>query len=418
MNNCPKCGNPLQVGTTSCPICGTNIASAVQPVQNENGKTTVTVASVAKAVPTSNVANTSSAQPTQVAPVAQATQPAQTQVVQQATTTQTTQPLPEQTVAPQPVQPVEKPVVEPTQNVAPVAPTTEAKEQVPIDPNSIAPVIQPIEMSSPVPSIPSSLSESSTVVNAPVENKKSKETKKINKNILVIAGILAVVIIAAVLMMNIKPKTNLNNNAVNNKNSTAEITAVSTNGYTFNLENGWLITEDGTNVIVTNKEETVAVKLNYTKDNLETISKSTIESYFASRTDFTNTEVIDTTISAKQTYLVNTQINQAMVQVYYINGGSNLTLGAVAVYQSSDTKEKYEANVTELIGSLSYSDESLKAINSMEMYSNIFNVYNGVFQYQQQNIPIVEDNNNNQPVVEQPTDNPTQEQPTVENPTE
>ena len=418
MNNCPKCGNPLQVGTTSCPICGTNIASAVQPVQNENGKTTVTVASVAKAVPTSNVANTSSAQPTQVAPVAQTTQPAQTQVVQQATTTQTTQPLPEQTVAPQPVQPVEKPVVEPTQNVAPVASTTEAKEQVPIDPNSIAPVIQPIEMSSPVPSIPSSLSESSTVVNAPVENKKSKETKKINKNILVIAGILAVVIIAAVLMMNMKPKTNLNNNAVNNNNSTAEITAVSTNGYKFNLENGWLITEDGTNVIVTNKEETVAVKLNYTKDNLETISKSTIESYFASRTDFTNTEVIDTTISAKQTYLVNTQINQAMVQVYYINGGSNLTLGAVAVYQSSDTKEKYEANVTELIGSLSYSDESLKAINSMEMYSNIFNVYNGVFQYQQQNIPIVEDNNNNQPVVEQPTDNPIQEQPTVENPTE
>ena len=21
MNNCPKCGNPLQVGTESCPIC-------------------------------------------------------------------------------------------------------------------------------------------------------------------------------------------------------------------------------------------------------------------------------------------------------------------------------------------------------------------------------------------------------------
>ena len=34
MNNCPKCGNPLQVGTNSCPICGTNIlAAAPAPAQ-------------------------------------------------------------------------------------------------------------------------------------------------------------------------------------------------------------------------------------------------------------------------------------------------------------------------------------------------------------------------------------------------
>ena len=33
MNNCPKCGNPLQAGVTSCPICGTNISSEGEPKQ-------------------------------------------------------------------------------------------------------------------------------------------------------------------------------------------------------------------------------------------------------------------------------------------------------------------------------------------------------------------------------------------------
>ena len=31
MNNCPKCGNPLQVGTESCPICGTNTSASAAP---------------------------------------------------------------------------------------------------------------------------------------------------------------------------------------------------------------------------------------------------------------------------------------------------------------------------------------------------------------------------------------------------
>ena len=34
-----------------------------------------------------------------------------------------------------------------------------------------------------------------------------------------------------------------------------------------------------------------------------------------------------------------------------------------------------------MIGTLTYSDESLKAMDTLEMYANIFNVYNGVMNY-------------------------------------
>ncbi len=436
MNNCPKCGNPLQVGTTSCPICGTNISSSVQPEQKTDGvKTTVTVASVATppAQPAAQpaVAQAQAAPAVATQPVAQPAAPAP--VVEQAPV--------QQPVAPAPVQEVKVEQPAPAPAPAPVAPTPtveaatpapvqpEGKEETPIDPNSIAPTIKPVEIGTPVPSIPASLNPDAPVVTASVDAsvKMEKPKKKSNKTAMVLLGILAVVVIAAVLMMNLGGGTKLNSNVNTNagKNSSLEITAVSTNGYKFNLEDGWLITEDGTNVIVTNKDETVAIKLDYTKNSLDTISKSTIESFFASRSDFTNTEVTETTISAKKAYLVNTQINQAMVQLYYINGGANLTLGATIVYQSVETKTKYEANVTELIGSLSYSDESLKAISSMEMYSNIFGVYNGVFQYQptteQPQInenPAAADTNNNTPT-ETPSDTPNaEENPVVETPTE
>lgn len=440
MNNCPKCGNPLQVGTTSCPICGTNISNSVRPEQkNDVAKTTVTVASVATPQVQPTVKPAQTAQPT-VAPVQVAPTVAQPEAQPVAPAPIATavptieQSQVQQPVAPTPVQEV-KVVQEPTPVVQaqPVTQTVtvqpEVKTETPIDPNSIAPTIKPIEVGTPVPSIPASLNPDAPVPTVSVDAsvKKEKPKNKLNKTTIVLLGVLAIVVIVAALMMNIGGGTKLNSNVNTNpeKNSSLELTAVSTNGYKFNLEDGWLITEDGTNVIVTNKDETVAIKLDFIKNSLDTISKSTIEGYFNSRQDFTNTEVTETTISAKKAYLVNTQINQAMVQLYYINGGTNLTLGATIVYQSSETKTKYEANVTELIGSLSYADESLKAISSMEMYSNIFGIYNGVFQYQSTpEQPQVNENpgasdTNNENSTETPSNTPSvEETPVVENPTE
>ena len=140
-------------------------------------------------------------------------------------------------------------------------------------------------------------------------------------------------------------------------------------------------TEDGQNVVVTNINGTVAIKLDHNSTSLESITKETIEGYFQNRTEFSNTKVSETTISAKKAYLVDTNINSAPVQVYFISGTSSLTIGATVVYQSEESKTKYEAEITKMIGTLTYSDESLKAMDTLEMYANIFNVYNGVMNY-------------------------------------
>ncbi len=421
MNNCPKCGNPLQVGTSSCPICGTNIQASGNPekITQETGKTTVTVASVASPVaakPASPAPVPTQAQPAQVAqpaPAPKTEAPAAEKVEVKTETQVATQAAPVAVeTAPTKETPVQQAATQPAPVQATPAPAPVKTEPVavsePVDPNSIAPTIKPIEAATPVPSIPASLNEDVKVITTAGDNpgvKMEKPKKKINKTVILVAGILAVVAICGALMMGMGgQKLNTNTNTNPEKNSALNLTSVSTNGFKFNLEEGWVITEDGTNVIVTNNDETVAVKLDYQKSGLDQITKSTIEGFFSTRTDFTNTAVTETTISAKKAYLVNTQINQAMVQIYYISGGNNLTLGATIVYQSNETKTKYEANVTELIGSLSYSDESLKAISSMEMYSNIFSAYSGVFNYQ--------------PTLEVPQNPETEETPVEESNTE
>ena len=153
------------------------------------------------------------------------------------------------------------------------------------------------------------------------------------------------------------------------------------NGFKFNLQEGWMIQEDGSNVIVTNTDATVAIKLESIKSKFSKINQTTIEGYYALNNTLTETKVEETKIGGKDAYIVNTKSGEIPVQMYYINGGSSLTLGAVIVYQSEDSKEKYIASVTELIGTMSYSDDSLKAISTIEMYSTIFGTYKGVFDY-------------------------------------
>jgi hypothetical protein len=135
--------------------------------------------------------------------------------------------------------------------------------------------------------------------------------------------------------------------------------------------------------------------------------------------------VEETKIGGKDAYIVNTFANEIPVQIYYINGGSSLTLGATIVYQSQDSKDKHVAYVTELIGTMSYSDDSLKAISTIEMYSEVFGAYKGVFNYnvptetpsvEDPSLPNVEQNNENgeneeNPVVEEGENQSPEETP-------
>lgn len=405
MNNCPKCGNPLQVGTSSCPICGTNTSADAQPA-----KTTVTVASVATPVNQQPAPEPKTEAPTvAVTPVAEAPAPT-TEAPTQAPAQQPTQPATQPVQQPaQPAPTTETPATPVTAAPAPVAtePATQPVQPAqPVDPNSIAPTIKTVDLATPVPSIPASLNpDAQTIVAAPASEpvKSTKNKKALNKNVLII-GIAALVVVAigAFLLtggMGKKtqaPTPNATTNAV-------AVTSVSTNGYKLNLQDGWIITEDGDNVIITNSEETAAIKLSHSAFGISSISKETIEYYFQTRSDFTNTEISEMTLSAKEGYLVNTNIQETPVQLYFIGGGANLTIGATIVYHSTETKTKYEPAVTEMLGSLSYSDESLKAMTTIDMYSDVFGIYNGVIaQAQNQQTPQT-------PVVNEPVDNNTQE---------
>ena len=357
MNNCPKCGNPLQVGTESCPICGTNTSASAAPTPAPAPAPVVEPAPVA-------------------APVA----PAPAPVVEPA-------PVAE------PVAPAPAPVVEPT----PVA----------VEPTSVAPTVQSIEPTS-VQSIPAATDEK-------IENNEKKNTteaqptttpkKKSNKTPLIILLLVVVAAAAGMFLMTSTPKGNGGGAQTPQQNAIAS-SSVTSNGFKFNLQDGWMIQEDGNNVIITNTDSTVAIKLESVNSNFSKINNATIESYYKANQSFTDTTVEETKISGKDAYIVNTNSGDIPVQVYYINGGSSLTLGATIVYQSKDSKDKYIASVTEMIATISYSDDSLKAISTIEMYSTIFGTYKGVFDH-----VVTEDQNNT------PQDNPVVEQAPIEKPT-
>ena len=240
----------------------------------------------------------------------------------------------------------------------------------------------------------------------------TKKTKKglNNKTLLLIIVIVAVVAGGGMLLMGggtggggFVPETSTD--------ETLASSAVSSNGFKFNLKDGWVIHEDGNTVIIRNTDETVAIKLENVDNDFSKISKTTVTSYFSSSASFANTKVEETKISAKDAYLVNTNSGEIPVQVYYINGGTNLTIGATIVYQSKASKDKYEAAVTELIGTVSYADDSLKAIDTVQMYSDIFGTYKGVFEHTPSGGTTIEEPTD-------PTDQQTPQDEETENETE
>ncbi len=341
MNNCPKCGNPLQEGATSCPICGTNVLEAqAQPV-----------APVAEPAPA-------------VQPAVQPVQPAE----------------------PKPEAPAEAPqAVTPAETATAQAPAAQPVEAAPANGEvataAIAPTVERVEAPTPVPGIPASVAEQTSGINVEqplVENPNlDKKKKKFNPLVIVLASVVIMAVIAAVTLMPGHKTTNKGNNAGN----TEEVAKyeMASNGYSIKLAEGWIIKEDGTNVLINNKEETVIIKLEHSTTNLENIEKANVETVMKSNEHYKDVEVSEISMSGRDSFLVNTNINELPVQVYLINGGSNLMVGSVVIYQSADTKSKYEAEVTEMMGTLSYTVEySTRAIEEMSEYSIMFNLFGNI----------------------------------------
>lgn len=468
MNNCPKCGNPLQPGIVSCPICGTNleqvktetpvakqnintstqkvepkvkeqVVKPAQPVQGNSATETKRIAPKPAPQPIQKQANTGPVQPTgQPKPTAASSnpQPVQTNVAPKPVNQAQTVPTQNSVAQPKPVEvapakpsevssssaQVATPIVEqkpaqPSTTVAPVKEVSQTPEvspqpvSTPVEPVSapaeptsasvegsipVAPVVAKVEQEGPVPSIPSSLNNSNTSLNASnLKVEAPKEEKKViklsKKNLIIIAVAALIVIVGIVIYPNLGKKTSLKPNNNNDNNQNTEVSSISyAAGYKFNLPEEWSIIEDGKNVILKNNDETITLKFENISDSLESLTEEKIKKYLESLTSTENINILSTQISGKEAYLVNATINNLPVQIYLINSGARLITGATIIYQNEDIKTSSDAKITELLGTLSYSDESVKAIGTLNMYSNIFNVYKGIINYQE---PIISDNN-------------------------
>ena len=384
MNNCPKCGNPLQEGINTCPICGTNILENQTSVEQAVAPAPApaapeVVAPVAPAPVEAVPAQT-------VAPAPEAVTPASPEAVAPVAPAQPAAPAPEVVapVAPAPVAPAQ-----PAAPVQPVAPTPEvvapavpaATPTAPIETTGILPTVDRVESPTPIPSIPSSITQNTVGLNEekPLVANPKLEPKKKGKKTPLLVGLALLIVIGIGCFMAFKPsKSSLNNNNNQEETQTNALTSMSSNGYHLKIAEGWQIVEDGTNVILTNDDSTVAMKLEHTSSNLSSIQAADIEKIMNSNSSYKDVEVSEIDVSGKSSFLVSTNINQLPVQIFFINGGNNLIIGATIVYQSGDTKSKYESVVMDMIGTLSYTEDSIKALDTLSEYSQMFGIFNNV----------------------------------------
>lgn len=403
INNCQKCGNPLQEGTTSCPICGTNIiatsaqapapvaqeaapaaqvaAPTIQPVVAQPTVAPVVEQPVAPSVETQVVQATPAPVVEAPAPVAQTSvaqvvqpQPAvvevQTQPVAATTDVQPVQTIaPVEEVAPAPVAPAIEPTVAP--QIAPATPT--------VAPAAIAQSLEALAAQTPA----------QPVVDAPAVEVNKPKAKKIDiKNLTKNQKIIAVAAVAVIIMVIVGislSSSSLGKPVTQTPSTTPVETAltkeVATNGYKLKLEKDWIIEEGSGNIIIKKEDDSVIINVKNTISSIDTLNKETLTTYFNNQSNFKDVKVEETELSGKKTFIVsvtyalNGTNTEYPVQYYYINGGTNLIIGSAIVYQDEDAKTNNAAFITNLMGTMSYSDDTIKALDTINMYSEVFQNY-------------------------------------------
>lgn len=414
MNNCPKCGNPLQPGQTICPICGTNITIA--PIAQ------------APAAPQAPVAPAQPVQPIQpVQPEVQAAPVAPT--VTPATQPQVVTPVapvvePVAPVAPQapvaPVQPVQQ-QVEVTPVVAPVVEEQPAVEKAveqpivaPIEPVTPEVTIQPVVETAPVvETTPESQVQEQSVETAPAvipasditnvvdamslpnleqleatldkpEETKAKPKVRITKPMIIGCVAALMIILGSAVMLKLNNQTApVNPNAI--QNPSVEKTRVVSNGYKFELLNTWYVVENGNDLVINNDSETVNVKLFYLKKSYDTLSANQIEEYFETSSSYSDVNVESITLASEKKAVrvsaeyTNENEETQLIEYYYINGNENLTFGLTSIYKDEQSKKDNQKAIEELAGSISYSDDSIKALSLLSKNAYAYSAGEKIF---------------------------------------
>lgn len=380
MNNCPKCGNPLQPGTVSCPICGTNINQAVGGVVTPNITPTQPVM---PGVPVSPAINQPISQPMSQP---QMNQMPQANVAQGINTPMTPQTPQQPSIVTQPVQaPAATPQAVPTPATTlnnlnqPAAPSPVA--------NETKPAQQPALQSQPAPA--SKPAESVKPEPPKKVDKPKKEKKPIDKKILIIGGAVTavlIIIVVIVLVLNKGSNKDLSNNdsGTNNQVNAVRTSQITNGGYSYELPNGWQSREINSQYYIYDNDETVLIGLESINSNIDLLSANSIKNDLADQ-DMKDLQVSDKTYSDnRKGFYVTAKLNDYNVEYNFIENDGNIIYIGV-VYSSESAKNSLSQTVQNIIYNLKYV-ETINAIDSISMYHDaITSGRNIEFSYENKN---------------------------------
>lgn len=366
MTNCQKCGNPLQPGSTTCPICGTTAASADAMMTAP-----APVEQLESLDETPMVSPSPQVQPAPVmepGPIAAPAQPM-------------TQPAP---VAPTPVMPA-APMTSPAQPMNPI-PTPAQPMMQPADPMAQPAPMQPqanmmpdpgFAGASPMPAAPNPIpTPSIPAPGAPVEKKEEpkKETKtttkgKSNLTTVVLVGIVALVLgLGAGYLLSPSLKAAPTPAPV----VVADTETQRVSGFNFDMKTDWSYNDYYDKVIINNPEETVTIRLALYPGVFTNINTTNIELSLSTKEGYADIKAEKTTVGNRDAVLVNASNGELRVQYYYIAHSVDKIITITVVYESEEDKKAQEENVKKLIESTTYTDEVQNAIQVIDTNSKYF----------------------------------------------
>ena len=341
MNNCAKCGNPLQPGLSSCPICGTVTSNSIEQLEE-----------------------TPVPQPVQVAPAPVPAQPVQSSPVQVAPA-----PVPAQPVQSTPVQ------VAPAPAPAQPAPTTPS---VPVAPTQ-APAQPMVTQKTESFTLPQNQTSLGTPILETPQTQKKEEPKKEptkKKNSIVPIIILSVIISLSVGFVagKLLSKPTATKPAVEEKKEeVASVKEINANGFSFNMDEKWDLTEQYSDTIIINdKEETFTFRMSLVTGTFTNINQQNIEDSINSKEGYTELKIQETELNKKDAFFVEVKKENKNIEYYYFGQDDSTTIVVTVVYETKDSKNTNSKKIRTLLESVKYTDQSSKASDIVQPNNSLF----------------------------------------------
>lgn len=361
MNNCEKCGNPLQPGLTTCPICGTTAKSldaaiTAQPMNAEPIEALDEPPIASGPLIDPNVPVTPP-QVDMVAPTSAPITPAQPMDI---VAPSTPVPLPEGTPS----------FETPTQSAATAQPAMFTDTGFTgMDINAATPAAN-VTLDVPATAAPQTPATPAQPSTPAKKEATTKTEKKSNNTILIIIVALAALglgvgagfLLSSSMTKPVQPPTQ----------TVAETNETSEAGYTFKIEDGWTPTTINGKLVITNKDDDVTLRFTTNSGQFTNINASNIEVSLSTKEGYTEVTTEKTTLGEKDVVIANAKKGDVYIQYYYTAHDVSNIIYATAIYETEEAKTNNEEQVKAIIESIKYTEEIQNAIQALTPHSQIY----------------------------------------------